>query len=161
MEVINVKVGEIKVTKRDVILKSLLGSCVGIAILDKTNQKYGLAHCLLSHAPSSEKFSVGAKYVDQAVKSLFKLMKIDDGNLHQIEAVIAGGASLNASLEMNKDINIGKKNVNAAYQTLAKHGAKILVSEVGGKQARTIEVNCKTGSCEIKKIRNFAEKESA
>ena len=69
---INVHIGEVKIATSDTILRALLGSCVGVAILWPERNIFGLAHCLLARSPDKE-FKVGARYVDQAIYSLLSL----------------------------------------------------------------------------------------
>ena len=49
----HVKIGELRRGRTGEVLKTTLGSCVGIAILWKARGRYALAHCLLAESPSS------------------------------------------------------------------------------------------------------------
>lgn len=49
--IIRVRIGQLAVERRPVILKATLGSCVGVAMLWHERGVYGLAHCLLPTAP--------------------------------------------------------------------------------------------------------------
>lgn len=70
-----VGIGEVVIGRTNAVLKATLGSCVGIAFFWNKGGVCGLAHCLLPESPKSV-LSIGVRYVDQAVPSLFALMQL-------------------------------------------------------------------------------------
>lgn len=148
---IHVNIGEVKIGKADDILKATLGSCVGIAFLWKEKNLYGLAHCLLP-VSADVTFSIGAKYVNQAIPSLVALMKLEAKNFKKIEVVLAGGSNMMAQLSCKNKNNVGKQNMEAARINLEKLGFYIKREDLGGEVGRQIFIDCKTSDVQIIKL---------
>src|ERR1700744_1983330 len=68
-----------------------LGSCIGLAIVDRAAGIAGLAHIVL---PESYAGGDGAKFADTAVPELVDRMRRAGAALRRMEAVIAGGARM-------------------------------------------------------------------
>ena len=77
---INVGVAQIKLSNNPTILRTILGSCVGVCIYDKVKKIGGLAHVLL---PSSVgiKDAILEKYADSAVPILIKQLLKSKGGI--------------------------------------------------------------------------------
>lgn len=146
---IHVSIGEVKLGKGTDILKSSLGSCVGIALFWKNKKRFALAHCLLAEA-TTQSFNIDARYVSQAVPSLISLMQIKTiEDFKEIEAVIAGGGNMTAA-KVTKDENlVGYLNIRATEKYLNKYGIKIIYRDVGGKNGRKIQIFCETAEYKI------------
>lgn len=81
-----------KIAKNGEIMKAILGSCVGIGMIWKSKGVCGLAHCLLPECPAPT-FEIGARYVDQAFRSLIAMMKIRSDDLDSVHVVLVGGGT--------------------------------------------------------------------
>ena len=65
--------GELAVGKADDVLVTVgLGSCIGLALLDRGKMVAGLAHVMLPATPDSGDGGTPAKFADQAVPALVK-----------------------------------------------------------------------------------------
>ncbi len=155
-EDLTAKIGEIKIGKKGDVLKATLGSCVGIAMLWKDRNVYGLAHCLLPEAPTSID-QVGAKYVSWAVPSLIKLMKIDPSQFKEVEVYVAGGANMMEHLFKSNSQHIGKMNSDLAVKLLEENGFKIKCLEIGGNLGRQIIIHTENDSVEVRSIERKRE----
>lgn len=151
MNVTYVKIGEVKVGGSQDILKATLGSCVGIAFLWKQKKIYGLAHCLL---PETEELSfvIGAKYVDQAIKSLIALLKIKEEFFNELEVHIAGGGNMMGDIIKKEGGHIGALNVLAAKKFLAEYKIKIDSEDLGGNFGRQMILNCAEERIQVNKL---------
>ncbi|MBL7545341.1 MAG: chemotaxis protein CheD [Bdellovibrionaceae bacterium] len=146
---VHVSIGEVKLGTGNDVLKSSLGSCVGIALLWKSKKRYALAHCLLSESPVSS-LKINARYVSQAVPSLIALMKIrSTQDFSEVEAVLVGGSNMTAPLARDEKTLIGYQNVKAAEDYLKKYGIKVIYKDVGGDTGRKIRVFCETAEFKI------------
>ena len=67
---INVKIAEMVTTDRPVILKTTLGSCVGIILHDRANHIAGIVHIMLPKMPGKD--TVISKYADTAIPALLE-----------------------------------------------------------------------------------------
>ena len=147
----NVHIGEAKVGRGEMTLTALLGSCVGVALIWRDREVYGLAHCLLPKHPEKN-FDVGGRYVDQAIHSLLKLMKVTPGDVPKIRAVIAGGGNMTKPERANKKRLIGEQNIQSAITTLSELKIKVIHEDTGGLNGRTISIDCHNGDFQVKNI---------
>jgi chemotaxis protein CheD len=150
---IHVSIGEVKISRGGKgVLKSSLGSCVGIALLWKKKKIYGLAHCLLAEAPGATR-EINARFVSQAVPSLLALMKIKTPeDFSEVEAVLAGGGNMTAPVNKDPKDLVGHINTQTAESYLKKYGIKIIHQDVGGLTGKKIRLFCETGEFVIQKI---------
>lgn len=149
---IYVGIGEVKIGSCHDVLHTMLGSCVGIALLHPANQCYGLAHCLLPFAHPAQQPILGAKYVDQAVVSLLELMQLEEADYPSVTAVIAGGGNMTKSKHVPREQLIGAGNVAAANKCLKALGIRIIDKDVEGLQGRTLTLCCQSGAYHIKRL---------
>lgn len=146
---IHVNIGEVKIGRIGDVLKTTLGSCVGIAFLWQEKQMCGLAHCLLPEGEVTNHFELCAKYVTQAIPSLISMMKIkDEISKKQIEVYLIGGANMMEQL-LRSHSNIGIMNVDCARKLLKEKGFKIKSEETGGNHGRHVVIDCSTYKVQI------------
>ncbi|MES2106020.1 MAG: chemotaxis protein CheD [Pseudomonadota bacterium] len=146
---LEVGMGEVKIGVHHDLLQAVLGSCVGIGFLWKKAGRYGLAHCVLPEAPG-QICSLGARYVDQAVLSLLKLMRAKEEDYPDIEVVLAGGAHMLNSASPR--FQIGMLNGVAAKKYLAQCGLNVSYCDLGGKRGRRILIDCALQSFSVTEL---------
>lgn len=146
---LQVGMGQLKAGARTDQLSALLGSCVGIGLLWKKRGRYALAHCLLPECGQmADEF--GARYVNQAVPSLLRLIGATADDCADIEVVVAGGATMLNGCSSR--LQIGQQNADAARKYLRKFGLNVTYCRVGGKCGRTMTIDCATGSYSVQEI---------
>ena len=143
MDEIHVKIAEVKTGEEGTLLRSTLGSCVGIVFIWREQKICGMAHCFLPFG-IEEGNTISAKYVNQGIKSLMSMMNIQKSNVGEIEVYIAGGANMMNQLFKNKVTQIGKNNSEAAIKHLSDYGFKIKKSDIGQDTGIKMYVNCTT-----------------
>jgi chemotaxis protein CheD len=122
----------------DVLVSLGLGSCIGLALLDRRLGVAGLAHVVL---PSSGGHPVPGsfKFADVAVGELIERVVAAGGRRPLLDAVLVGGASMfsvsSASLE------VGQRNEAAVRDQLSTARIPIIATETGGERGRTIRVH--------------------
>lgn len=146
----HVGIGELKVGARTGQLKALLGSCVGLAFLWKKRGRCGLVHCLLPEAAGPQSAEPGGRYVSQAVPSLLRLMGATAADYADIAVVVAGGGMMLDACSSR--FQIGQQNADAARKYLRLYGLNVVDFRVGGKNGRTLAVDCATCSYQIEDI---------
>lgn len=114
-----------------------LGSCIGVALLDRRLGVAGLAHVVLPSSAGSD--GAGTfKFADHAVPELIARVVATGGRRPLLDAVLVGGASMftlsSASME------VGLRNEAAVREQLAAAGIRVLAAETGGTRGRTIRV---------------------
>lgn len=130
-----IKIGEMEITDdKKLILARALGSCVAVAIYDRGNEVGGMAHVLLGKG-KKERDGKTALYADKAIDRMVKEIRRCGGKKGNLEAKIAGGASMFSS-QSNGDV--GKKNVEAVIEELKARDIPIVGKDIGGSHARNV-----------------------
>jgi chemotaxis protein CheD len=144
---IHVKMCELRTGSGPQVLRTILGSCVGIGLLWRGRDLCGLAHCLLPEPPATAAMpatSSPAKYVTAALPSLLQLMGAKSAHHGELEAVIAGGACMVHQAKPAPYGLIGEQNVQMAKRLLAEAGIRLIHTDTGGASGRQLCIDCGT-----------------
>jgi chemotaxis protein CheD len=141
-ECLNVPIGQWKLAKAPVGLRSILGSCIGVVLYDRLGQLGGLAHILLPDSRGSTDHP--GRYANTAVPAMVdELCRLrGPGVKSSLQAKIAGGAKM---FETQGSIAIGEANHLAVRHVLDELKIAIVSSDIGGETGRNIIFNTKTG----------------
>ncbi len=144
---ITVGVGDLKITQAPNILKTLLGSCIGIVLHDPINKVGGLLHIMLPRQTGSD--TKITKYADPGLPYFISQMITFAGaSRGSMYAKIFGGAKM---FETNGMLNIGESNEIEVRRILKKEGIRIVTSKTGGTKGYNIIFDTETGdvTCRI------------
>jgi len=131
---------------------TILGSCVAVCFFDKNQHIGGINHFMLPYWNGDGLES--PKYGNVACEQLFQTMLDFGAKKGDIVCKIFGGAEvLN---EQYSVFNVGQRNIELAYQLVAKLGIPVVSSSTGGKQGRKIHYNTWTGEV----LQKFLDKTS-
>lgn len=138
---IKVSISDYKISQSpDKLITIGLGSCVGIAIYDRSSKIGGLSHIMLPDSSFFSKDLKAEKFADLAIVKMVD--EITGGKkTRNLVAKIAGGASMFNFPDNKINGNIGDRNVKAVEEKLEELGIPILASHTGGKIGRTMIVN--------------------
>jgi chemotaxis protein CheD len=122
----------------DVLVSLGLGSCIGLAVLDRRVGVAGLAHVVL---PDSGPNAAGRslKFADFAVPELIDRVVRLGGRRTMLEAALVGGASMFAV--SRSSLEVGQRNEAAVREQHAAHRINVIAAETGGERGRTIRVH--------------------
>jgi chemotaxis protein CheD len=142
-----VRMGEIEVSSQpgEELVARGLGSCIGLALIDRHSGVAGMAHIVLPEAPSAGQPQVG-KFADLAVPELIARMTQAGASVTRLDAVLAGGARM---FELG-DMDIGARNAEAVKERLARSGISVRASETGGNRGRTMRLTVGEFSVTVK-----------
>jgi len=150
---IKVGMADLQAARHPAVITTLgLGSCVGIALYDRSTGIVGLAHCMLPDSTQSRKASNIAKFVDTAIDGLVNKMVMLGANRGKIVAKLAGGAQMFSFAQATDLMRIGYRNVVAAKEKLEMMKIPLISEDTGGTYGRTIEIDSATGKLMIKTI---------
>jgi chemotaxis protein CheD len=132
----SVRMGEIEVSKRtgEELVARGLGSCIGLALIDRLSGVAGMAHIVLPESNGSDKEP--GKFADTAVPAMLDQMQRAGAVTRRLDAVLAGGARMFELGEMD----IGARNAAAVKAGLTRAGLKIRAAETGGNRGRTLRL---------------------
>lgn len=116
-----------------------LGSCIGLAIVDRRTGVAGLAHIVLSTGnPSAEDPPV--KYAPTAVPFLIQQVIALGARRARLEAVLVGGASMFAAAGASARLEVGQRNEAAVRDELGRARIPVIAAQTGGNRGRTVRV---------------------
>lgn len=138
--------GEMGVCRETGCLRTLLGSCLGVALFDRRLRIAGLAHVVL---PKSNGVSeLPGKYADTAVPELIRRMQeLAPGTSMRLSAKLAGGANMFNST--GQAATIGERNVEAVERILGDLRILIVGRHLGGEQGRRMTLEASSGAVSI------------
>jgi chemotaxis protein CheD len=143
-----VRIGEYRTTKagRDGLVAVGLGSCVGVALVDRASGVTGLAHVMLPSSEGHKSDQIG-KFADKAIPALIGQMEREGARRSRLEAWLAGGASMFAGA--GGALEIGGRNAEAVREALASVRVPVRGAELGGSSGRTMRADA-TGRITVK-----------
>ena len=129
-----------------------LGSCVGIAIYDKTLGLGGLAHIMLPDSSQFNKITNEIKFADLAIPKLVDDMIKKGSKLRNMKAKIAGGASMFNFSDKSVVMDIGGRNGIAVRNALKNLSIPILSEDIGGNKGRTLIFDTASGVLYVRTV---------
>jgi len=137
----SIAIGQIGVAKGGGVLRTFVGSCVGLVLHARSQQAAGLAHVMLPSSHGSG--SPPGKYADTAVAETLRLLREAVGEQPlACTAKLVGGATMFA---FQSGIPIGEQNVLALEKILLDLGIPITGRLCGGQHGRRLIVDVVTG----------------
>lgn len=112
-----------------------LGSCIGLALVDRQSGVAGLAHVVLPESAGAG--GPAGKFADLAVPELVAQVERLGGLRRRMQAVLIGGARM---FSLGPTMDIGARNAEAVRTELGRAGVRIHAEEVGGNRGRTARV---------------------
>ncbi len=140
--IVTVGVGDLKIAQSPKVIKTSLGSCVGVVLYDNKQKVGGMLHLMLPNC--NDRDGKPGKYADTGIPLLLDLM-ISKANAKKsmLTAKIFGGAKM---FSVNSEIfDIGKSNIAETQKLLQKFGIKIVASRLGGTKGHQITLDTETG----------------
>ncbi len=133
----SVRMGEFHVSSRpgDEIGVIGLGSCIGLALLDRRGGIAGVAHIVLPESNGAD--GPSGKFADTGVPALVADMCRAGAISSRLEAVLAGGAQMFAA---TSKLAVGPRNEEAVRSALATRRIPIRAAATGGERGRTLNV---------------------
>lgn len=133
------RMGEYAVAKdADGILTALgLGSCIGLALVDRRTGVAGLAHVVLPGGnPAPDDPPV--KYAQFGVPFLVERVVALGARRTRLEAALVGGASMFAG--SGSGMEVGQRNEAAVREELMRVRIPVVAAATGGNRGRTVRV---------------------
>jgi chemotaxis protein CheD len=141
--IVTVGVGDLKIAKSPKIIKTSLGSCMGVVLYDSINKIGGLLHLMLPKR--NDRDGKLSKYADTGISLLVDLMaKKANSNRKTLTAKIFGGAKM---FNVNSALfDIGKSNAAETKRILKEMNIRIVATKTGGTKGLQISLDTKTGT---------------
>ncbi len=118
-------------------LKSVLGSCVGVAIFHPRVPAAVLAHVVLPE--SAGRPGSPGKFADTAVAHMVQLLNMMGVPRAGRVAKMVGGACMFVA---SGPMQVGDSNVEAVTRALSDAGIRVVAKDVGGTAGRRLTFDC-------------------
>ena len=136
----SIRMGEMSVAADGDTLRTLLGSCVGLALYDRRQKVGGLAHIVLPDSRGNT--DKPGKFANTAIPTLIDEMHAAAGDELNLTAKLAGGASM---FSMSVPSRIGEQNIESCERLLRELGIPILARHCGGEKSRRMSLDTAVG----------------
>ncbi len=128
--------GEYHVTKKQMSIDTLLGSCVSVCLYNSRNGFAAMNHFLLDRPTDEQTTDIGRYGITSTDQIISTLMSVDD-NPFNYRAQIFGGAAVVDALTDSR--NIGGRNMLVAQEVLDSYHIRVIKKDVGGTRGRRIK----------------------
>jgi chemotaxis protein CheD len=144
-----VRMGELAVSSLPghVLVSLGLGSCIGLALIDRRMGVAGLAHIVLPQSTGHMNEN-HRKFADLAVPDLLAELEEAGARKVRLEAVLVGGASMFAVSAAS--LEVGQRNEAAVRELLKGLRIPVVANATGGSKGRTIRVEVGTSAVTVR-----------
>ncbi len=146
--------GEYFATDKNMVLVTVLGSCVAACIRDPRAGAGGMNHFMLprSEQDPASPVSMSARYGTYAMEILINQLIKMGARRDTMEAKVFGGGNVLRGFTMN---NIGESNASFVMEYLRNEGIRVTAEDMLGVHPRKIYYFPGTGKVLVKKIREL------
>lgn len=140
---LNLNIAEMIVTEDDVVVSTILGSCISVFLYSPSEKAGGVIHYSLPTRLSvsdEDLLKYGNYAIPKLISEMEKLVGLDCSNF--VAKVIGGSNNLESDKPHN---NIGNENIRIARDILSQYRIKIIAEDVGGKTGRKALFHLATG----------------
>jgi chemotaxis protein CheD len=150
---ISVQPGELYLARSPSILRTILGSCVGVTFWNARLGVGALGHGMLPRCPPGAGIQDSHRYVDTGICCLAEQFETLGICRREVEVKLFGGADVLAVSGGNAGKpTIGALNCRAALAVLEQGGFRLTASDLGGIQGRTIHFHTGTGDVLVHRL---------
>ena len=144
-----VRMGELAVSRvpGHVLVSLGLGSCIGLALIDRKMGIAGLAHIVLPQSQGHGQDNP-RKFADLALPEMLSEVTGLGARKIRLEAVLVGGASMFAVSAAS--LEVGQRNEAAVRDLLEGLRIPVVAAATGGSRGRTIRVDVSTAAVTVR-----------
>ncbi|MFC6282272.1 MULTISPECIES: chemoreceptor glutamine deamidase CheD [Polaromonas] len=152
VEAVKLLPGEYYVTSRDMVLTTVLGSCVSACVRDNTAGIGGMNHFMLPEDmnPASRDTAVAMRYGAYAMEMLLNELFRGGARRERLEAKVFGGGAVLANMTL---LNIGERNADFVLRYLQMEQVRIAAQDLRGSLPRRINYFPVSGRVTVRKLR--------
>ncbi|MGK5094654.1 chemotaxis protein CheB [Deltaproteobacteria bacterium TL4] len=140
--------GEVLVTQKDMVISTVLGSCVAVCLWDEKHRLGGMNHVMLPVCGEQEVPTT--KFANVSTFVLCHLLKDKGLQLRSLSARVFGGADSRTEAAKQLVGSVGLRNLEVTFAVLQRLGLPVTGQDIGGGQGRKIWFD--VGSGKIKMV---------
>lgn len=154
--------GEMFLARQPTVIRTLLGSCVGVAFWSRRLGIGALCHAMLPRCPSGVSArmrpEVGYRYVDYAICDIARQLESLGARRSEIEVKVFGGADvLLKGDDLSSKDTVGSLNCDTALEVLSAEGFRIIASSLRGITGVNIYFNTGNGEVLLRRLQQSGE----
>ena len=149
VEAVKVLPGEYYVTATDMVLVTVLGSCVSACVRDREKGVGGMNHFMLAEGGGGELLSASARYGAYAMEVLINHLMKMGARRNALEAKVFGGGRVMASLTSSQ---VGNNNASFVLDFLATEGIPVIAKDLLDVYPRKVYYFPASGRVLVKKL---------
>ncbi|TCS39144.1 CheD activator of MCP protein methylation [Paucimonas lemoignei] len=145
--------GEYFVTPKDMMIVTVLGSCVAACVRDKVSGVGGMNHFMLPDGNDADgPVSASMRYGTYAMEVLINALLKNGARRENLEAKVFGGGNV---LPGFVAINIGERNAQFVRNFLKAEGIRIIAEDLNDVHPRKVYYFPRSGKVLVKKLRQL------
>jgi chemotaxis protein CheD len=161
---LNLQPGELYLARSPSILRTILGSCVGVTFWSKRMSAGALCHGVLPRCPAARPanfdISEGHRYVDFCIRYLAQQFDALGAHRQDVEVKVFGGADVLPVDRLRAGRpTVGAQNCKVAVEVLAAEGFTVSASDLGGVRGRRIHFHTGTGEVLLHRLAAWSDRE--
>ena len=157
---IYVQPGESHLRLQPAILRTVLGSCVGVTFWSPRLGIGALCHPMLPQCPAAQRSTLsahaGRRYVDYAICEMARRLDAHGVIRSQVVVKLFGGGDVLAAIDGSNRPTVGKLNSEAAFKTLEEEGFNVCACRLGGDSGVHIEFSIATGEVLVRTLNSVS-----
>lgn len=153
--------GELYLARSPAILRTILGSCVGVTFWSSRLGAGALCHGVLPRCPRNWPLgyaaSEGYRYVDFSIRYLARQFDALGASRREVQVKLFGGADVLPAGKRGGQPTVGALNCGVAEEVLAEEGFVVSASDLGGVRGRRIHFHTGTGEVLLTRLAGWAD----
>jgi len=149
--------GEWELVRTPTVLKTVLGSCVGITFRAPRLGIGALCHPMLPHQAVRSGVhptpAASGRYVDSIIAELARTLDELGASRSEVEVKLFGGADVLATVSTRA--TVGEMNAKTAIRVLEEEGFRLSAQHVGGCRGVFIEFHTGTGEVLLRRLKHM------
>jgi chemotaxis protein CheD len=148
--------GESYLVSEPAMMRTVLGSCVGITFWVPRLGVAALCHPMLPsypvNSPGKPSLAAGRRFVDFAIRDLARQFDSLGVSRREVQVKLFGGGDVLLMSNETSQPTVGKLNCEAALKVLREEDFEVIVSSLGGNLGLNIQFNTGTGEVLLRRL---------
>jgi chemotaxis protein CheD len=147
--------GELQLVNEPAVIRTILGSCVGITFRHERLGLGGMCHPMLPHMATNRAASgtdPKTRFVDFAIEEMGRQLDSLGALRKEVEIKLFGGGDVLPVNHGTTRATVGRLNCESAIETLEAEGFAITTASLGGKCGVNIRFNTVTGEVLLRRL---------
>jgi chemotaxis protein CheD len=142
--------GEYYITQRDMVIVTVLGSCVSACMRDPVAKVGGMNHFMLPDRDAEGPLSASARYGAYAMEVLINQLFALGARRERLEAKVFGAARVLPGMS-----DIGQRNAAFAIDYLKRESIRVVAEDLGSEEPCKIYFFPQTGRVMLKRLKSL------